>query len=556
MLLRTLAVSATLGLVAAASFGCSSAPDRSATSAGAGGASTGSSSGSGQGGLAAASSSSGAASSSSGSAGAGSSSASSTGSSGASSTGSSGASSTGSSSSSASSSSASSSSGATSACGAGDTNLPAEPTFPTVCATLTANKSTPDESKLDTAAIQAALNGCAAGQAVKLTSSGANDAFISGPLQVKGVTLWVDTGTTLYASLNTSLYGTGCTITGAENACTPFISISGTHPGLVGGGIVDGQGGEPLVGQTESWWNVSTALGATNGSAAAPALVEVSASDFTMYQITLHNSAKVHVKLSSTGFVVWGVTLLTPSTATNSQGAALSSNLARNTDGIDPGGGVGASNGFIVCSKISVGDDQIALNGGSMPVSGLTIAHNNFGTGHGMSIGSETTAGVSDIDVYDLTIDGTVPNGGTGPNNVNGIRIKSDASNGGLVNNITYSNICTRSLFNPILINPRYSNATGTAIPLFTNITITDFHALTGATPTVTLEGYDTAHVSTVTLNSVFVDGTPTVIAENANVTLGPGTVSFTPSGTDVTATNAQTGTTTPVDCTARWVTF
>jgi len=50
--------------------------------------------------------------------------------------------------------------------------------------------------------------GCAAGQAVKLTSSGANNAFIAGPL--KGVTLWVDAGPTLYASRATSLFGSGC----------------------------------------------------------------------------------------------------------------------------------------------------------------------------------------------------------------------------------------------------------------------------------------------------------------------------------------------------------
>jgi polygalacturonase len=447
--------------------------------------------------------------------------------------------------------------GAATACGAGDPNLPAEPTLPTtVCATLTANKATPVESNLDTSRIQAALNGCKAGEAVKLVSSGANKAFVSGPLTVNGVTLWVDTGATLFASRNTSLYGSGCKTSGSANACGAFIKVTGTKPGLVGNGIIDGQGGEPIVGQTESWWDVSDALRSSNGSAAAPSLVDVSATGFTMFLITLHNSAKFHVKLSSVGFVVWGVTVKTPSTATNSQGKALSAFSARNTDGIDPGGSKGASNGFIVCSKISVGDDQIAIKGGSAPVNGLTIAHNNFGTGHGMSIGSETNAGVSNINVYDLTIDGTFPTGGAPSSDINGIRIKTDASKGGLVTNVTYSNICTRSLFNPILLNPRFSSSSGSLIPSFTNITIKDFHALTGASPTVTLEGFDSSHDSTITLSNVFVDGSPKVTASNAKVTLGPDTVSFTPSGTNVVVTKNETVTTTAIDCTNRWVTF
>jgi polygalacturonase len=414
----------------------------------------------------------------------------------------------------------------------------------------------PDESNLDTSAIQAALDGCPAGQAVKLIASGANNAFVSGPLTVKGTILWVDAGTTLYQSRNNLLFGMGCVPTGLANACGAFIDVTGTGSGLVGDGVIDGQGGEPLVGGTQSWWDVSEALAAANGSAAAPALVNVEATNFVMYRITLHDSSKFHVKLSAKGFVVWGVSILTPSKPMNSLGHTLSSSLARNTDGIDPGGALGASNGFIVCSKISDGDDQIAIKASSAPVSGLVIAHNHFGTGHGMSIGSETNAGVTDINVYDLTIDGTVPTGGAGPSSINGIRIKSDAGHGGPVDNVTYSDICTRSLYNPILLNPHYSSATGTLIPSFTNITIKNFHDLGGVSQKVTLEGFDAAHDSTATLDSVFVDGSPTVSATNAKVTLGPGSVSFTPSGTNVTVTDKRAGTTTPIDCTGRWVTF
>jgi len=51
-----------------------------------------------------------------------------------------------------------------------------------------------------------------------------------------------------------------------------------------------------------------------------------------------------------------------------------------------------------------------------------------------MSIGSEVNGGVSNVSVYDLSIDGT--GSGLGGGSSNGIRIKSDASRGGRVSNM------------------------------------------------------------------------------------------------------------------------
>jgi polygalacturonase len=428
-------------------------------------------------------------------------------------------------------------------CGAGDTSLPLLPTIPPACTTLQASQAVtgggaPSETSLDTARIQAALTGCASGQAVRLTTSGANNAFITGPITIPtGVTLWVDTGATLYGTRSPSVY----------NGATGLISVRGANQGIMGAGVIDGQGGEPLIGQTGSFWDMN------GGGGSSPALIVVSgATNFTMYQITLHNAPMFHVKLGAAGFVVWGVTIKTPSKTTNSAGTALTPTSAHNTDGVDPG--EAASNGFIVCNNISDGDDQIAIKGGT-GVNHLTIAHNHFLAGHGMSIGSETNGGVSNVNVYDLSIDGTTS--GFGGGSSNGIRIKSDSSRGGLVTNITYTDVCVRNLANPIILNPMYSTATGSMIPTFSGITIQNFHALTGTlTPTVTLAGFDSSHATKVTLDNVVFDGTPKVTATNASVTLGPGNVSFTPSGTNVTVTNNVSGTSTPNPCTNKWVTF
>jgi polygalacturonase len=436
------------------------------------------------------------------------------------------------------------------ACGAGDANLPAEPTLPaTVCTTISATKAVaasalPAESNADTSAIQTALDGCGAGKAVKLVPNGSNNAFLIGPIKVpSGVTLWVDAGVTLFGTRDPSVYG----------AASSLIAVTGTGSGIVGDGVIDGQGGEPNVGSTQSWWDQNA-----GSSGNSPALIQVSgASQFTLYRIRLQNSPKFHVKLSANGFVVWSVTIKTPSKTANSAGTALTYSDAHNTDGIDPG--ESASNGTIACSTISVGDDQIAVKGSSATgVTNLTIAHNHFGAGHGMSIGSEFTGGVSGVKVYDLSIDnmGTGTSGGSS----NGIRIKSDSSRGGLVNDVSYSDVCMRNVSNAILLTPFYSTATGSSIPQFTNITLTNVHVVSGGSnaPKVTLDGYDASHLNSVTLNNVIVDGviSSNVSASYTKVTLGPGNVNFTPAGTGVTVTNTVAGASTPNPCTGKWVTF
>jgi len=433
-----------------------------------------------------------------------------------------------------------------STCGAGDTNLPAEPTIPTACATLQASlnvaaNGVPSESSLDTSRIQTALNSCGSGMAVKLTTGGGNNSFITGPITIPtGVTLWVDAGATLFGTRDPNVYGSAAAL----------IAVRGANSGIVGDGVIDGQGGEPIIGGTGSFWDQN------GGGGSSPALIQTSgATNFTLYRITLHNSPMFHVKLGAAGFVVWGVTIKAPSKSTNSVGTALNYSNAHNTDGIDPG--QAASNGFIVCSKISTGDDHIAIKGNT-GVKTLVIAHNRFGAGHGMSIGSEFPGGVSDINVYDLSIDGM--NMGTSGGSSNGIRIKSDSSRGGLVNNVTYSDVCVRNLSNPIFLTPFYSTATGTEIPHFTNIKIQDFHGISGGsnTPKVTLNGYSASYINSVTLDNVVIDGisASNVAASYTNVTLGPGNVNFTPSGTGVTVTNNISGSSTPNPCTNKWTTF
>jgi polygalacturonase len=357
--------------------------------------------------------------------------------------------------------------------------------------------------------------------------------------------------------------------------------MSGTSPAIVGDGVIDGQGGEPLIGKDYSWWQSSYALRAIDGSIGNPTLINTATgtTGLLLYRITLHNSPKFHVKLTSApadgvcsspgkGFIVWGITILTPSRWTNSKGEVLTPSFARNSDGVDPGEGSIAHCGVIACSTISTGDDQIAIKGGHW-VSDLTIAHNRFGTGHGMSIGSETYGsytspdgvqhrGVENVTIYDLTIDADSRPVGyeATASDFNGIRVKSDESRGGLVNNISYSNICMRDMTNAILVSTAYNpQFAGTSYPDFRTLTFQNIRHVTCmgiGRPVVTIEGFNAARpAGPVTLDNVIIDnlGPLDVAAEFAHITLGPGSVNFVPTGQGVTLTDIREGGSTPQPC-------
>jgi polygalacturonase len=416
----------------------------------------------------------------------------------------------------------------------------AEPTIPTACATLVATKTVtngvPSDETLDTAPIQAAINACPVGQSVRLTTDGDKTAFVSAGLTLKaGVTLWLDTGTTLFASHDPREFdavagkcagdGTG------NNSCKHLISVPGpSDSGIVGEGTIDGRGGEALTGGTKTWWDLEEEY---DGQLAAPRLIQVTGgTNFVLYKVTIKNGPKFHVVIdSTTGYKVWGVTVLAPGDSPN-------------TDGIDPSR---AKNGVVAYTKISTGDDNIAVKGGGpLPVDGLLVAHNHFGKGHGMSIGSETNGGVRNVSVCDLSLDGTD----------NGLRIKSDSSRGGLVQGIYYTDVCIRDSRHPLVFDAYYSSSTGTLIPDYRDVVVNNVHVL-GTGGLATFRGWDAAHPIGITLNNVVFDNQPTSItASNTNLTLGPNPVSINPIGTAVTVTDQVTGSASPRDCTDAWVTF
>lgn len=164
----------------------------------------------------------------------------------------------------------------------------------------------PAASQPDTSRIQSAIDNCAAGSAVKLVVSGTKNAFLSGPLTIKtGVTLWIDSGVTLFASRNPDDFATSsgsCGVEGSGNSgCKPLIyAVSTDGSGIVGGGAIDGRGGAVLTGGANkgkwTWWDLAMAATINGTSQQCPRLLQVSSSkNFTLYNVSLLNAPKFHV---------------------------------------------------------------------------------------------------------------------------------------------------------------------------------------------------------------------------------------------------------------------
>jgi polygalacturonase len=428
-----------------------------------------------------------------------------------------------------------------------DTREVTEPRIPVACVTLDAGIAAfhgviadNDERALDTERIQRAMDNCAAGKAVVLHSSGAKNVFLTGPLTLRsGVTLVVDANTALVASRDPRIYdlapGSCGVVSDKGHGCKPLIAGDGIRgSGIMGAGSIDGRGGAKLLGQDVTWWDLAHEAKITDKSQSVPWLIVLRhADDFTMYKITLRNAPGYHIAFNNTdGFTAWGVKIMTPKTA-------------RNTDGIDPGS---SRNVTIAYCSIHTGDDNVAVKSGSGgPSSNLSILHNHFYTGHGMSIGSGTSGGVDHMLVDDLTIDGAD----------NGIRIKSDRSRGGLVHDLLYRDVCIRNTTNPLVFTPLYTTFTGNQLPIYRDITLQDVHILTAGS--YTFLGLDPQHRLGLKLENVFADDQPhsRMLNKDAEIVIGNKRGNLEPAGEDVTVRQTPSSAPgEPLTCEGRLVPF
>jgi polygalacturonase len=424
----------------------------------------------------------------------------------------------------------------------GDGRSVSQPSIPSSCATVSASlattnrqfSSSAEASPPDTSRIQSALNSCAdTGKAVVLAASGSDNAFLAGPLTVGGgEVLVIDAGVTLYASRDAANYQvsgkpTCGTVATSGGGCKPFITVNGAGAGIMGTqgssgaqGLIDGRGDLDLVGQSVTWWDLANTAKNDGEEQNNPRLIQSNnVNNFTVYDLSLTNSPNFHLVFNGgTGFTVWGLRIRTPANA-------------RNTDGIDPSG----TDVTINDSYIQDGDDGVAIKAGNFAAKNMTIENSHFYGTHGISIGSETNAGVNNILFQNDTLSGT-DSSGIKSTSDNGMRIKSYSSVGGLVSTVTYEGICMTGVKDLLDIDPFYSSGNGSSIPDYTNIVVDGAKAVSSASSaTSVLEGYSSSDRLGLTLENVSFDATAST-AENA--TIDTFNTNLSPSGTNVSVSS------------------
>jgi hypothetical protein len=315
---------------------------------------------------------------------------------------------------------------------------PALPVIPSGNFNVTAYGAVGDGVTVNTTAIANAINAAVTAGGGTVEFPAAAGAYLSGAITLSSsINLQVDTG----AELQMLPYGTFQTaVTNSDSDVYTFIFCKSVHDlEICGGGIIDGQG--------SGWWNVLATNGGNlpapySSQANPPLLLDLFSVDrLFIHDITFRNSPYHHCGIRNSGgnITISNLTVSAPSTSPN-------------TDGIDFVG----TNCMIEKCNISVGDDNIAL-GSTGPLNGLIISNCVFGSGHGVSIGSTVTDGITNLTVINCGFNGTV----------NGIRMKCDPDASAPVTNVNYFNIAMTNVELPIDIYTYYS-VTGTPTSIST----------------------------------------------------------------------------------------
>ena len=379
----------------------------------------------------------------------------------------------------------------------GDPRNVTTPTYPAVCQTLSAQFSTSARSSPpssdDTARIQNALNACAGtGHSVVLASSGSNNAFYSGKLTVNGEGLVVNSGVILEGN-------------NSYSSQSELIYVIGTSAFIGGQGAIDGRG--DLISGT-------------------PRLIQTSsANDFVAYQVTLQQAAHPHLYIQGgSGATVYGITTQTPATR-------------KNADGIDIDS---INNVSVIGSSIEAGDDGVAIKTNASSAYNITIKNNRLYGTHGLSIGSQTFDGVTNVLFTGNYVYGVDHNGNVATDD-NAINIKTDVDCGGLVQQVTYENTCITQGKHLIVVNANYGSCSGTSgTPQFKNIIVNGVKSVSSESGAYSrIAGYNSSNLAQLYLANVSLDSTTqsgdqdaTVFLDNSNMT---------PSGTGVTTSTFST---------------
>jgi PKD repeat protein len=362
-----------------------------------------------------------------------------------------------------------------------DPDLPVIPSRTTNVLSFSAiGDGTTDNAGSINAAITAIHN--AGGGTVEISPGSASlTNYLSGPITLLAtVNLQIDAGTKLQMLPKSSWPSTATPFIGATSVND--VEISGT-------GTIDGQG-------SSGWW----AAGGTR-----PNFIWFQHCQRAEIQgVWLQNAPTFHIMVHNNNgnLTIQNMTINTPDGTPN-------------TDGID----LASTNVLIRNCNISDGDDDIQIGSSSAFANNITISNCTFGTGHGLSIGSPTQDGVNNLLVSNCFWVGTEY----------GVKGKSDASQGGTMQNLRYLDVHMTNVNFPIAFYSHYDAimspsktinvppataastacSAGTLIPVWKNITISNLTAFGNSGPdgpgniTGIIWGCPTSPISNMTLIGV-----------------------------------------------------
>lgn len=278
----------------------------------------------------------------------------------------------------------------------------------------------------------------------------------------------------------------------------PLITGSKLHDvAITGPGTIDGSG--------QHWWDRSERA-ARNAAQTEPGrivyrrphLVVIDRCErLHVADITLTNSSMFHlVPRNITDLTIERVKVRAPWDGSGP-----------NTDAIDPGPG---TNFWIHHCDIDTGDDDIVIKSGG---TNILIEDNIIKHGHGISIGSETIAGINHMLVRRCTFENTD----------NGIRLKSMRGAGGLVENIRYTDLQMKNVENAIVLQLDYVDnnrpdfkGDPTKVPAIHNILL-DHLTIEGSRQAGIIHGLPDSPITNITLSDISLQAETDLDVKNAD---------------------------------------
>jgi polygalacturonase len=289
-----------------------------------------------------------------------------------------------------------------------------------------------DGTTKDTAAIQKAVDVCAADKAGGTVRVEAGT-YLTGPILLKSnITLDLEKGSTLLGSPDRADFPM---VTFARHPTVqPLVSaVNAEHVAIVGGGTIDGNG--------KIWWDYVKGVKDSG----------VLGTDHPRPMGVVFDHTK-HVRMEGVTVQNAGFWQIVPYYADDVvfRNLRILAPHSPNTDAIDP---FSSSNIVIDHVFSSVGDDNIAIKSGEInspgpndPSKNITITDCTFENGHGLSIGSEIAGGVQNVHAERISFKGTDQ----------GIRIKANRDRGNDVSNISFKDITMDGVKTSILISEYY----------------------------------------------------------------------------------------------------